>query len=237
MKNVKSVYDLLKLLLKIEQSLNSAEFNKKNKKCFIKKNLMLIESETEELMRYANNVNERYGNIIVLKNIPQLIRSNSSKIEKDPELLAVFLRKLRKMVLNNIHAKQMIKTKVQKQNIINKLHNSKEIKTLPLFNPKFNLREIVKQTILLNDQLSDKGRICRDCVCKHLLTIEALADEAPCLNKKLCDYKKHEKLLKYIPKKTKKLITDIRMTSVNNNHIKLLQFCNKIMNTLFPKVA
>lgn len=42
----------------------------------------------------------------------------------------------------------------------------------------FNLREIVKQMILLEDHLTDDKKYCMDCIRKHLLFIEALADEA-----------------------------------------------------------
>lgn len=43
---------------------------------------------------------------------------------------------------------------------------------------EFNLREIVKNMILLEDHLNDKEKFCVDCIRKHLLTIEAYAEEA-----------------------------------------------------------
>lgn len=51
-------------------------------------------------------------------------------------------------------------------------------KLLPVMNPKFNLREICKQCILLEDHLSHDEKRCFDCCVKHFLTIEALAEEA-----------------------------------------------------------
>lgn len=48
----------------------------------------------------------------------------------------------------------------------------------PLNSPLFNLREISKQMILLEDHLSDDEKFCPDCIRKHMLTIEALAEEA-----------------------------------------------------------
>jgi len=48
--------------------------------------------------------------------------------------------------------------------------------------PAFNVREIVKQMVLLEDHLSHRYKICPDCIRKHLLTIEALAEEATCLD-------------------------------------------------------
>ena len=48
--------------------------------------------------------------------------------------------------------------------------------------PLFNLREIVKQMILLEDHLAHPYKLCPDCVRKHLLFIEALAEEATALD-------------------------------------------------------
>ncbi len=56
-------------------------------------------------------------------------------------------------------------------------------KLLPILNPKFNLREICKNCILLEDHLFQKGKRCEDCIKKHFLTIEALAEEAITLDK------------------------------------------------------
>jgi hypothetical protein len=50
-------------------------------------------------------------------------------------------------------------------------------------NPKFNLREICKNCILLEDHLFQPRKRCSDCIRKHMLTIEALAEEAITLDK------------------------------------------------------
>lgn len=47
-----------------------------------------------------------------------------------------------------------------------------------LTDPMFNLREIVKQLTLLEDHLSHPYKMCMDCVRKHLITVEAMAEEA-----------------------------------------------------------
>lgn len=49
---------------------------------------------------------------------------------------------------------------------------------LPLLDPSFNVREIVKQLLLLEDHLFQARKRCPDCIWKHLLTAEALAEEA-----------------------------------------------------------
>jgi len=53
---------------------------------------------------------------------------------------------------------------------------------LTLMDPLFNLREITKQLLLLEDHLAHENRRCPDCIRKHLLCIEALADEAVALD-------------------------------------------------------
>ena len=63
-------------------------------------------------------------------------------------------------------------------------NSNKKNKILPVTNPMFNLREISKQLILLEDHLFQKAKLCKDCCRKHLLTIEALTEECVTLDKK-----------------------------------------------------
>lgn len=53
---------------------------------------------------------------------------------------------------------------------------------LSLMDPRFNLREIAKQMVLLEDHLAHPYKVCPDCIRKHLMTIEAFAEEATTLN-------------------------------------------------------
>ena len=55
---------------------------------------------------------------------------------------------------------------------------------LPVMSPLFNLREICKQSALLEDHLNNPRKRCPDCIRKHFLTIEALYEEATSLDKK-----------------------------------------------------
>jgi len=52
----------------------------------------------------------------------------------------------------------------------------------PLQDPAFNLREVAKHLLLLEDHLLHADRRCPDCIWKHLLTAEAFADEADTLD-------------------------------------------------------
>ncbi len=53
----------------------------------------------------------------------------------------------------------------------------------PILDPKFNLREVAKHMILLEDHLFQPGRRCDDCINKHRLTLEAFLEEAITLDK------------------------------------------------------
>lgn len=61
--------------------------------------------------------------------------------------------------------------------------NNSENKLLPVLETKFNLREICKQCILLEDHLSQKEKQCHDCIVKHFLALEGLSEEAITLDK------------------------------------------------------
>lgn len=49
---------------------------------------------------------------------------------------------------------------------------------LNVFDPRHNLREIAKEFLLLEDHLAQPAKHCPDCIRKHLLKGEALAEEA-----------------------------------------------------------
>lgn len=56
---------------------------------------------------------------------------------------------------------------------------------LSLNSPEYNLREIAKNMLLLEDHLVDENKFCHDCIRKHIMMIEALADEAVSLDKEM----------------------------------------------------
>ena len=69
-------------------------------------------------------------------------------------------------------------------------------KILPVLNPEFNFREIVKNSILLEDHLNHPGKQCGDCIMKHMLALESYADELLSLTPRsdLIDYAYLQKL-------------------------------------------
>lgn len=48
----------------------------------------------------------------------------------------------------------------------------------PVSDPKYNMHQIVKQSILLEEHLANKNKRCRDCITKHFSHIIVLAEEA-----------------------------------------------------------
>ena len=48
----------------------------------------------------------------------------------------------------------------------------------PVSEPEYNMKEIAKQSILLEEHLTQKNKRCRDCISKHFLHIMALQSEA-----------------------------------------------------------
>lgn len=72
---------------------------------------------------------------------------------------------------------------------------------LPILDYKYNIREITKQCILLEDHLINKEKSCYDCIIKHFLAMEALAEEALTLHKNL----KQESTLNLLPTRIREL--------------------------------
>jgi len=57
----------------------------------------------------------------------------------------------------------------------------------PVLEPKYNLKEVIKQFILLEDHLSHAKKRCLDCIRNHSYYIEGLLEEAITLDNKRVD--------------------------------------------------
>jgi len=77
----------------------------------------------------------------------------------------------------------MCQRHLNRRNAARKLVDAGRGPRADLTHPIFNLREVVKQMVLLEDHLFHPYKLCPDCVRKHLLTIEAFAEEAATLDK------------------------------------------------------
>ena len=49
---------------------------------------------------------------------------------------------------------------------------------MPVMRPQHNMRELIKQLVLLEDHLVQREHRCKDCIRKHFLCSEGLAQEA-----------------------------------------------------------
>jgi hypothetical protein len=76
------------------------------------------------------------------------------------------------------------KNKKNNKNHNNKNHTCDKISCGaldPVSDPKYNMQQIVKQSILLEEHLINKNKRCRDCITKHFQHIIGLAEEAQML--------------------------------------------------------
>lgn len=96
----------------------------------------------------------------------------------------------------------------------------------PILNPMFNLREVAKHLILLEDHLFHSGKRCTQCIIKHLLTIEAFLEEAVTLDKE----QKHISRINSIYTDFKNIQKSIH-DQINNNSL-TGEFCQKIAQDL-----
>lgn len=53
----------------------------------------------------------------------------------------------------------------------------------PILDPEFNMREVAKQCLLLEDHMNSSKKRCLDCIRKHFLIIDGLLEEAISLEK------------------------------------------------------
>jgi hypothetical protein len=53
-------------------------------------------------------------------------------------------------------------------------------------NPAYNMKNVIKQTILLEEHLAEDNKYCKPCIVKHYLHIQALIEEAVWM---ACDHK------------------------------------------------
>lgn len=71
----------------------------------------------------------------------------------------------------------------------------------PVNEPDYNVRESIKQTLLLEQHLAEKSKYCKACIHKHLLLIEALLEEAVWMSCDRCkDYPKLEESVGFFKK-------------------------------------
>lgn len=128
---------------------------------------------------------ENFRDDVLIRNLglSESTKNKTRLYTKSPERRRSFLNFKTK---DDVPSKEDVSsTESYENNILKKNQISKEKELLPILNYKFNLREITKQIILLEDHLINEKKQCHDCIIKHFLAIEALSEEALTLNKNL----------------------------------------------------
>jgi len=122
--------------------------------------------------------------------------------------------------------------------LLDKVHFSefKESKNLlPVLDCRFNLREICKQCILLEDHLTHKEKRCKDCCIKHFLALEGLCEEAISLDKE----EEMKKDLSELPQKIREIQQMWYENPISNAHEcsqELRQLRKKFMEPTFDVI-
>ena len=175
------VMAIVKQLIKLEDKLFNYE--KRCNKC-IKETLLLIEAMVDKLLQ-SHHANEKklYP---LLYNLPNELRKFQKKIfkcKKDSQFnrLTQGIRKIRKELIQAYYDHDRNISEAEMRKIVNS-KCPRDI--LPVLNPCFNVREVVKNILLLRNHLLIKENRCFQCIRKHSLIIEAFIDEAYSLDKK-----------------------------------------------------
>jgi hypothetical protein len=93
----------------------------------------------------------------------------------------------------------------------------------PVSDPKYNMQQIVKQSILLEEHITNKNKRCRDCITKHFQHIIGLAEEAQMLASNTCH--KYPLMIESV-----NIYNSLFNEWIKNrdNESKILEICNKL---------
>ena len=173
----------------------------KEKQCSrcIKEKFMFIEKLMEEVIE--SDKKDIFYYPIVFPMIDKL-RDFQKKYPKLKTNDLQNMRKMRKKLMNSCFKIQ----DKDKKKLKKKINHKCKTDLLPILDAQFNIREAVKNMLLLEDHLLDKRRRCMDCCKKHMLLIESFLDEAISLDKKGKYVKSLENDLKKIRKLQKMLL-------------------------------
>jgi hypothetical protein len=186
------------ILLMIEDKLSNPRKN-----CFkcVKEHLLLAEAINDNLLRMYDECGEKtYEPLMDMSYLIRKVLRSIEKMGNDPKKLVKLsqkIREIRKIIINeNYNTDKPKFTKAQKEKLRRVVNHKCARKIMPVLDPIFNIREIVKNLYLINDHLTDKERRCMDCLRKHMLIVEAFIEEGFTLDKNCKYFKIFEKLQK-----------------------------------------
>jgi hypothetical protein len=194
----KRIMHIIQDLIQIEDRLFQFE-----RRCYdcIKEKCLKVEATVDSLLQSEHKKDEFLYPI--LKDLPNSLRKLQRKMVKckcDKKFckMSQDIRKIRKDLIHNYYNadKEITYEKLKKM-----INHKCPRKIMPVLNPTFNIREVVKNILLLEDHLLDPDRRCYDCIMKHSMIIEGFLEEAVTIDKK----QKYIKLLKPLPKKMRNI--------------------------------
>lgn len=174
------VMEIVKQMIKLEDRLFNYE--KRCNKC-IKETLLLLESIVDKLLQSHHPSEKKLYPL--LYNLPNELRKFQKKIFKckkecDFNKLTQGIRTMRKELIQSYYDHDRNISEAKLRRLVN--HKCPR-NILPVLNPVFNVREVVKNILLLRNHLLIKENRCFQCIRKHSLIIEAFIDEAYSLDK------------------------------------------------------
>jgi hypothetical protein len=125
----------------------------------------------------------------VISNESKPIRQINENIDKSIiQPIVLNVKNSNELIIPNekIEIKNAVCVSLEKCN----LSKCGNIELFPILSPEFNMREVTKQCLLLEDHLNNKNKRCLDCIRKHFLIIDGLLEEAVGLeqNNKMRDW-------------------------------------------------
>ena len=182
----KRIVDILGQLLMIEDKLFN--YNKRCNDC-IRETILTIEGIVDSIIDTDHKEDKKlYPVLFQLPNKLRLFQNKYLKCKKDKDFcnLSQTIRTLRKDLTKKYYTyNKSCMTEDKLRKIINTKHKHKDI--LPVLDPAFNIREVVKNILLLENHIMHKENRCLQCLRKHSLLIEAFLEEAITIDKK-CKY-------------------------------------------------
>jgi hypothetical protein len=173
-----SVKYITKQLLLLEAQLFKEE--PKCRKC-VQRRFLLIESLMDGVLK-SDNDSIRFHKVI--RPMIDQLRKLQRKYPKLKTSDVQKLRTMRKQLMKNTFHLPYSDVPDLSRRLAEDINHKCADGLLPILDPMFNVREVVKNILLLEDHLLDQRRRCMQCLKKHLLLIEAFLEEAITLSKK-----------------------------------------------------
>lgn len=108
-------------------------------------------------------------------------------------------------------------------------------KLSPVMNPKFNLRQVLNNMLLLEEHLQDRGKRCKDCCKKHTILIDALLSECLDIDREMECLELVNYLLKVFRPLEKKIILSLGDIDNNAKFMELAQELRMLRKILMQR--